>query len=117
MVYEIGIVLFPTSVGLDAKTKFIEALLHGDGLYWVDLDVLITPILLLVTLLITRIEGKLDYLEICRLLSGVSTSPPILAFADDMSNSKIPALTYASVYPLTTFLRIVVTQLLIVFFV
>ena len=43
-------------------------------------------------------------------------TPPALAFANDMSNSEIPALTYASVYPLTTFLRIMVAQLLIVFF-
>ena len=117
MVREIGIVLFLASVGLDAKAKFIETLLHGDGLYWMGLGVLITLIPLLVTSLIARIKGKLDYLENCGLLSGASTDPPALAFANDMSNSEIPALTYASVYPLTTFLRIMVAQLLIVFFV
>ena len=117
MVREIGIVLFLASVGLDAKAKFIETLLHGDGLYWMGLGVLITLIPLLVTSFIARIKGKLDYLEICGLLSGASTDPPALAFANDMSNSEIPALTYASVYPLTTFLRIMVAQLLIVFFV
>ena len=117
MVREIGIVLFLASVGMDAKAKFIETLLHGDGLYWMGLGVLITLIPLLVTSLIARIKGKLDYLEICGLLSGASTDPPALAFANDMSNSEIPALTYASVYPLTTFLRIMVAQLLIVFFV
>ncbi|MFC2426596.1 MAG: putative transporter [Capnocytophaga leadbetteri] len=117
MVREIGIVLFLASVGLDAKAKFIETLLHGDGLYWMGLGVLITLIPLLVTSLIARIKGKLDFLEICGLLSGASTDPPALAFANDMSNSEIPALTYASVYPLTTFLRIMVAQLLIVFFV
>ena len=117
MVREIGIVLFLASVGLDAKAKFIETLLHGDGLYWMGLGVLITLIPLLVTSLIARIKGKLDYLEICVLISGASTDPPALAFANDMSNSEIPALTYASVYPLTTFLRIMVAQLLIVFFV
>ena len=117
MVREIGIVLFLASVGLDAKAKFIETLLHGDGLYWMGLGVLITLIPLLVTSLIARIKGKLDYLEICGLLSGASTDPPALAFANDMSNSEIPALTYASVYPLTTFLRIMVAQLFIVFFV
>ena len=116
MVREIGIVLFLASVGLDAKAKFIETLLHGDGLYWMGLGVLITLIPLLVTSLIARIKGKLDYLEICGLLTGASTDPPALAFANDMSNSEIPALTYASVYPLTTFMRIMVAQLLIVFF-
>lgn len=117
MVREIGIVLFLASVGLDARAQFVQTLLHGDGLYWMGLGALITLIPLLVTSIVARIKAKLDYLEICGLLSGASTDPPALAFANDMSNSEIPALTYASVYPLTTFLRIMVAQLLIVFFV
>ena len=117
MVREIGIVLFLASVGLDARAQFVQTLLHGDGLYWMSLGALITLIPLLVTSIVARLKAKLDYLEICGLLSGASTDPPALAFANDMSNSEIPALTYASVYPLTTFLRIMVAQLLIVFFV
>ena len=117
MVREIGIVLFLASVGLDARAQFVQTLLHGQGLYWMGLGALITLIPLLVTSIVARIKAKLDYLEICGLLSGASTDPPALAFANDMSNSEIPALTYASVYPLTTFLRIMVAQLLIVFFV
>lgn len=116
MVREIGIVLFLASVGLDERANFIDTLLHGQGLYWMGLGALITLIPLLVTSLVARIKAKLDYLEICGLLSGASTDPPALAFANDMSNSEIPALTYASVYPLTTFMRIMVAQLLIVLF-
>ena len=117
MVREIGIVLFLASVGLDARAQFVQTLLHGQGLYWMGLGALITLIPLIITSLVARIKGKLDYLEICGLLSGASTDPPALAFANEMNNSEVPALTYASVYPLTTFLRIMVTQLLIVFFV
>jgi len=117
MVREIGIVLFLASVGLDARAQFVQTLLHGQGLYWMGLGALITLIPLIITSLAARIKGKLDYLEICGLLSGASTDPPALAFANDMNNSEVPALTYASVYPLTTFLRIMVAQLLIVFFV
>ena len=117
MVREIGIVLFLASVGLDARAQFIQNLLHGQGLYWMGLGALITLIPLIITSLVARIKGKLDYLEICGLLSGASTDPPALAFANEMNNSEVPALTYASVYPLTTFLRIMVAQLLIVFFV
>ena len=117
MVREIGIVLFLASVGLDARAQFVQTLLHGQGLYWMGLGALITLIPLIIISLVARIKGKLDYLEICGLLSGASTDPPALAFANEMNNSEVPALTYASVYPLTTFLRIMVAQLLIVFFV
>ena len=117
MIREIGIVLFLASVGLDAGKKFIETIINGEGFYWMLLGAIITLVPLIITALVARFKAKLDYLGICGLLSGASTDPPALAFANDMSNSEIPALTYASVYPLTTFLRIMVAQLLIVFFV
>ncbi len=116
MIREIGIVLFLASVGLDAGATFIHTILSGSGLYWMGLGALITLIPLIVTSIIARFSSKLDYLETCGLLAGACTDPPALAFANEMTNSEIPALTYASVYPLTTFLRIMVAQILIVFF-
>ncbi|AEK24159.1 Uncharacterized transporter [Capnocytophaga canimorsus Cc5] len=116
MVREIGIVLFLASVGLDAGKTFMETILHGEGLYWMLIGALITLIPLIITALVSRFNYKLTYLETCGLLAGASTDPPALAFAHDVTNSDTPALTYASVYPLTTFMRIMVAQLLIVFF-
>ncbi|MDO4881515.1 MAG: putative transporter [Capnocytophaga sp.] len=116
MIREIGIVLFLASVGLDAGKKFVDTILNGDGLYWMLLGAIITIVPLIVTALLARFRGKLDYLEACGLLAGASTDPPALAFSNEMTNSDVPALTYASVYPLTTFLRIMVAQLLIIFF-
>ena len=116
MIREIGIVLFLASVGLDANAHFIDTIIHGQGLYWMGLGAIITFVPLLVTAMVARFKAKLDYMETCGLLSGASTDPPALAFANEMTNSDIPALTYASVYPLTTFMRIMVAQLLIVFF-
>ena len=116
MIREIGIVLFLASVGLDAGKNFIRTITEGDGLLWMGLGAIITLVPLLVTAFISRSQGKLNYLETCGLLSGASTDPPALAFANDITGSDVPALTYASVYPLTTFMRIMVAQLLIVFF-
>ena len=117
MIREIGIVLFLASVGLDAGKSFIKTLTEGDGLLWMGLGAIITLVPLVVTAWLSRWKGKLNYLETCGLLAGASTDPPALAFANDMTSSDVPALTYASIYPLTTFLRIMVAQLLIVFFV
>ncbi|EGD33585.1 MULTISPECIES: putative transporter [unclassified Capnocytophaga] len=117
MIREIGIVLFLASVGLEAGQNFINTLTEGDGFFWMGLGAIITLVPLIITVWISRWRGKLNYLETCGLLAGASTDPPALAFANDITSSDIPALTYASVYPLTTFLRIMVAQLLIVFFV
>ena len=116
MIREIGIVLFLASVGLDAGKSFISTLTEGDGFFWMGLGAIITLVPLVVTAWLSRWRGKLNYLETCGLLAGASTDPPALAFANDMTGSDVPALTYASIYPLTTFMRIMVAQLLIVFF-
>lgn len=116
MVREIGIVLFLASVGLGAGQNFIKTLSEGDGLFWMLMGVMITLIPLIVVSLLARFYFKLNFLEICGLLSGSQTDPPALAFAHDVTGSDAPAVTYAAVYPLTTFMRIMIAQLLIVFF-
>lgn len=116
MVREIGIVLFLASVGLGAGQGFIKTLSEGDGLFWMLMGVAITLVPLIVVALTARFYFKLNFLEICGLLSGSQTDPPALAFAHDVTGSDAPAVTYAAVYPLTTFMRIMIAQLLIVLF-
>lgn len=116
MVREIGIVLFLASVGLASGEKFIDTLTNGDGLYWMLLGMIITLVPLIVVSLVARFVFHLNFLEICGLLSGSQTDPPALAFAHDITGSDAPAVTYAAVYPLTTFMRIMIGQLLLVLF-
>lgn len=116
MVREIGIVLFLASVGLGAGKDFVETLTKGDGLQWMLMGVAITLVPLIVVALVARFYFKLNFLEICGLLSGSQTDPPALAFAHDVTGSDAPAVTYAAVYPLTTFMRIMIAQLLLVLF-
>ena len=116
MVREIGIVLFLASVGLGAGANFVETIVNGDGLYWMLLGVIITLVPLVVTAVLSRFFYKLSYPEICGVLAGVSTDPPALAFAHQSTESDAPAVSYATVYPLTTFLRMMVAQFLILFF-
>jgi putative transport protein len=56
------------------------------------------------------------YFEICGLLAGACTDPPALSFALKMAGNDIPSGTYATVYPQAMILRILVAQLLILFF-
>ena len=57
---------------------------------------------------------KLNYMTILGLQAGSMTDPPALAFANTISGSDAPAISYASVYPLTMLLRIIVAQMLVI---
>ena len=110
---EIGIVLFLAVVGIKAGGSFVETLVRGDGVQWIALGTVITLIPLLLTGIVARIYGKLNYLTMCGLLSGSMTDPPALAFANSIKEeSGAPALAYSTVYPLVMFTRIISPQLL-----
>ncbi|AIU71007.1 transporter [Hafnia alvei FB1] len=114
---ELGIVLFLSVVGLKSGGNFVDTLLHGDGLSWIGYGILITAIPLLTAGILARAMAKMNYLTICGMLAGSMTDPPALAFANGLHpTSGAAALSYATVYPLAMFLRIMSPQLLAVIF-
>ena len=114
---ELGIVLFLAVVGLKSGGDFIETLVHGDGVSWIGYGILITAIPLITVGLLARIFAKMNYLTLCGMLAGSMTDPPALAFANGLhATSGAAALSYATVYPLVMFLRIITPQLLAVIF-
>lgn len=108
---EMGIILFLSCVGLLAGGKFVETIMNG-GLQWLFYGALITIIPLLLVSIIARIF-KVNYLKICGCISGAMTDPPALEFANSIASVQIQSTAYATVYPLTMFLRILLTQVFI----
>ncbi len=111
MIREIGISLFLAAVGLGAGEGFVSAI-AGGGYWWILYGVAITMLPLLITGIIARKVFKLDYFSIMGLMSGAMTDPPALAYANSVSTNDRSAVAYATVYPLTMFLRIFTAQIL-----
>ncbi len=111
MIREIGISLFLAAVGLGAGEGFVSAI-AGGGYWWILYGVAITMLPLLITGILARKVFKLDYFSIMGLMSGAMTDPPALAYANSVSTNDRSAVAYATVYPLTMFLRIFTAQIL-----
>ncbi len=110
---EIGIVLFLSVVGLKSGGNFVDTFVNGNGLEWMGYGVIITFVPLMLVGILARLYLKLNYLTLCGLLAGSMTDPPALAFANAIKeDSGAAALSYATVYPLVMFLRIISPQLL-----
>jgi putative transport protein len=110
---ELGIVLFLACVGLKAGSRFVDILIHGDGLVWMSCAALITVLPLLTIGFVARMFLKQNFMNLCGLLAGSMTDPPALAFANSIAGSDAPALAYSTVYPLSMLLRILVAQLMV----
>lgn len=112
MLREIGISLFLAAVGIGAGEDFWSAIVGG-GYWWILYGALVTLVPLCITFFVARAFCHLNFYQICGLISGSCTNPPVLAFAQGMYGSDYTSVNYATVYPLSMFLRVLVAQLLI----
>lgn len=110
---ELGIILFLANVGLLSGENFAETVFSARGLQWVVVGIVVTMLPLLVVGYVARRFHRLNFMTLSGLLSGGMTDPPALAFATGMARSDAPAVSYASVYPLTMLLRIVAAQIIV----
>ena len=116
MLRQVGLTLFLASVGLTVGQGVVTTLLDG-GYMWVLYGVLITMIPLLVMGLIAHRVLKINYFKVVGLLIGSMTGAPALGYAQSLSdNNDQASVCYATVYPLTMFLRVMAGQLLVLFF-
>ncbi len=116
MLRQVGLTLFLASVGLTVGQGFVSTLLDG-GYMWVLYGVLITMIPLLLIGFFAYKIMKINYFKVVGLLIGSMTGAPALGYAQGLSDKNDQAsVCYATVYPLTMFLRVMVGQLLIVIF-
>jgi putative transport protein len=116
MIREIGISLFLACVGLGAGNGFVDTILNEGGYVWIGYGVIITVVPLLIAGFLGRYVYKVNYLKLIGVLSGSMTNPPALAYSNEQTSCDLPSVGYATVYPLTMFLRVLSAQLLIIFF-
>lgn len=108
---EMGIILFLSCVGLLSGGKFVETILNG-GVQWMLYGIMITFIPIMVVGIIGRLL-KINYLKICGCIAGSMTDPPALEFANSIAPVQAQSTAYASVYPLTMFLRVLLAQIFV----
>jgi len=112
MLQEIGIMLFLAAVGLGAGKSFVSTF-QEVGLSWFVYGIVITMVPMIIILLIGRFVLKLNAAQLMGFASGSTTNPPALAFSNTADATGKASLSYATVYPLTMFLRVMSAQFLV----
>lgn len=111
MLREMGIIMFLASVGLIAGRTFWTTLTNG-GWIWLAYGAAITFIPVMLAATIARFL-KINYLKICGCVAGAMTDPPALEFANGIAPVQAQSTAYATVYPLTMFLRVMLAQMFV----
>jgi putative transport protein len=114
---DLGICLFFAVVGIHAGETFYETFITYNGWTWVAYGLTITMIPLMIMLLLARLVFKMNFIPLLGLMAGTYTDPAALAFSTTYYKTDLPTQAYATVYPMVTILRILVAQLLVLYFV
>ena len=117
MLRKLGLSLYLACLGLDAGRDFFATVIRPEGLAWVGIGFLITVVPVIIVGLIALKSHKYDFGTICGILCGSMANPMALGYANDTLKGDTASVSYASVYPLGMFIRVIIAQMLIMFFV
>ena len=112
MLREVGLALFLACVGISSGDGFADAI-AGGGYRWIGYGFIITVVPVIIVGLFARLKLKMSYYTLMGLIAGSMTDSPALGYAGDTSGNDMPAVGYATVYPVVMFLRVLTAQLLI----
>ena len=113
MLRKLGISLYLACLGLDAGKDFFTTVVRPEGIVWVGIGFLITIVPVLIVGLLALRTHKYDYGTICGILCGSMANPMALGYANDTTPGDTASISYATVYPIGMFLRVLIAQMLV----
>lgn len=116
MLRGIGLSLYLACLGLDAGSHFFETVMRPEGALWIGLGFLITFVPVVIMSLVALRLCRMDFGSTCGMLCGSMANPMALNYANDIIPNDNPAVSYATVYPLGMFTRVIIAQLILMLF-
>ena len=117
MLRKLGLSIYLACLGLDAGKGFFATVVRPEGAMWIGLGLLITVLPVVVLGLVALKTRRYDFGTVCGILCGSMANPMALSYANDTLKGDTASVSYASVYPLGMFVRVVIAQMLIMIFV
>lgn len=116
MLRGIGLSLYLACLGLDAGAHFFETVFRPEGALWIGVGFILTFVPVVIMALVALRCCKLDFGNTCGMLCGSMANPMALNYANDIIPNDNPSVSYATVYPLGMFARVILTQLILMLF-
>lgn len=116
MMRQFGIVIYLACLGLGAGKDFFDTILKPEGILWVGIGFVLTVVPVILVGIISMKIYKINYSKSIGMLCGSMANPMALNYVNSTVDSDEPSVAYATVYPVSMFVRIVATQLLLLIF-
>jgi len=113
MLRGLGLSMYLACLGLDAGAHFFETVFRAEGLLWVALGFAITLLPVLLVAIVALKWMKIDFGSLSGMLCGSMANPMALNYVNATVEGDNPAVSYATVYPLSMFIRVILAQLVL----
>ena len=114
MLRQLGLTIYLAGLGLSAGAGFFETVFTLEGLKWVVISISICVIPVFITAFVAKKLFRMDYADNVGMLCGGMANPFALDYAGPTSEGEDPAVAYATVYPVSIFLRVISAQIIII---
>lgn len=114
MLRQLGLTIYLAGLGLSAGAGFFATVFTMEGLKWVAISIALCVIPVLLTAFVGAKMFKLNYTDNIGMLCGGMANPFALDYAGPVSEGEDPAVAYATVYPVSIFLRVISAQVIII---
>lgn len=115
MLRALGLSLYLACLGLDAGAHFFETVFRPEGLLWIGVGFVLTLLPVFIMGVVAFKWMKVDFGSVTGMLCGSMANPMALNYANDTIPGDNPSVSYATVYPLCMFLRVIIAQVLLMF--
>lgn len=116
MLRQLGVIIYLAGLGIDSGAHFFETVFRAEGLLWIGLGFLLTIVPVLIIGFLASQFFKLDYAHNVGMLCGSMANPMALNYANTTVDGDEPSVSYATVYPLSMFIRVISAQLVLMLF-
>ncbi|MDR0832578.1 MAG: putative transporter [Candidatus Symbiothrix sp.] len=113
MMRQFGIIIYLAGLGIASGPQFFATVFRMEGLLWIGVGLLLTIVPVIIVCYLTAKFFKLDFAANAGILCGSMANPMALNYANTVVRSDEPSVAYATVYPLSMFLRVITAQVMI----
>ena len=117
MLRALGLSMYLACLGLDAGAHFFETVMRPEGILWLGVGFVLTFVPVVMVGLPAMRLLKVDFGSVAGLLCGSMANPMALNYANDTIEGDNPSVSYATVYPVCMFLRVIVIQITLMLFI
>lgn len=114
MLRSLGLSMYLACLGLDAGRDFLATVMQPQALVWISTGFVITIVPVIIMSVVAVKFYKKSFAATAGMLCGAMANPIALDYVNDtLPGSDKASVAYATVYPLSMFLRVIIAQVIV----